>query len=131
MVNEFNKNNVSVFLILLKAGGTGLNLTGAYIVIHYDPWWNLSAENQASDRVYRIVQRNNIQIYKLIVKDTIEEKICKLQQKKDDLLEAAVGVEEDIINFEFQISRNDDQCHHFQKDKDLDLCRRINRLFYV
>ena len=98
MVNEFNENDVSVFLISLKAGGTGLNLTGADIVIHYDPWWNLSAENQASDRVYRIGQRNNVQIYKLIVKDTIEEKIRKLQQKKADLLEAAVGGEGDIIN---------------------------------
>ncbi len=98
MVNEFNENDVSVFLISLKAGGTGLNLTGADIVIHYDPWWNLSAENQASDRVYRIGQRNNVQIYKLIVKDTIEEKIRKLQQKKADLLETAVGGDGDIIN---------------------------------
>ena len=98
MVNEFNENDVSVFLISLKAGGTGLNLTGADIVIHYDPWWNLSAENQASDRVYRIGQRNNVQIYKLIVKDTIEEKIRILQQKKADLLEAAVGGEGDIIH---------------------------------
>lgn len=98
MVNEFNENDVSVFLISLKAGGTGLNLTGADIVIHYDPWWNLSAENQASDRVYRIGQRNNVQIYKLIVKDTIEEKIRILQQKKADLLETAVGGEGDIVN---------------------------------
>ena len=98
MVNEFNENDVSVFLISLKAGGTGLNLTGADIVIHYDPWWNLSAENQASDRVYRIGQRNNVQIYKLIVKNTIEEKIRILQQKKADLLETAVGGEGDIIN---------------------------------
>ncbi len=98
MVNEFNENDVSVFLISLKAGGTGLNLTGADIVIHYDPWWNLSAENQASDRVYRIGQRNNVQIYKLIAKDTIEEKIRTLQQKKADLLETAVGGEGDIVN---------------------------------
>lgn len=98
MVNDFNENDVSVFLISLKAGGTGLNLTGADIVIHYDPWWNLSAENQASDRVYRIGQRNNVQIYKLIVKDTIEEKIRILQKKKADLLETAVGGDGDIIN---------------------------------
>ena len=73
LVNEFNENDVGVFLISLKAGGTGLNLTGADIVIHYDPWWNISAENQASDRVYRIGQKNNVQVYKLIVKNTIEE----------------------------------------------------------
>lgn len=97
LVNEFNENDVSVFLISLKAGGTGLNLTGADIVIHYDPWWNLSTENQASDRVYRIGQRNSVQIYKLIVKDTIEEKICQLQQRKAELLETAVGGEGDIF----------------------------------
>ena len=97
MVNEFNENNVSVFLISLKAGGMGLNLTGADIVIHYDPWWNLSAENQASDRAYRIGQRNNVQVYKLITKGTIEEKIRDLQQKKADLLDTALGGEGDIL----------------------------------
>ena len=97
MVNEFNENNVSVFLISLKAGGTGLNLTGADIVIHFDPWWNLSAENQASDRAYRIGQRNNVQVYKLITKGTIEEKIRDLQQKKADLLDTALGGEGDIL----------------------------------
>lgn len=97
MVNEFNENNVSVFLISLKAGGTGLNLTGADIVIHFDPWWNLSAENQASDRAYRIGQRNNVQVYKLIAKGTIEEKIRDLQQKKADLLDTALGGEGDIL----------------------------------
>lgn len=91
LVNEFNKNDVNVFLISLKAGGTGLNLTGADIVIHYDPWWNLSAENQASDRVYRIGQKKNVQIYKLITKDTIEEKIRDLQQRKADLFDTALG----------------------------------------
>ncbi len=98
LVNSFNDNSVNVFLISLKAGGTGLNLTGADIVIHYDPWWNLSAENQASDRVYRIGQKNNVQIYKLIVKDTIEEKIRLLQQKKADLLDTAIGGDGDIMN---------------------------------
>lgn len=97
MVNEFNGNSVSVFLISLKAGGTGLNLTGADIVIHYDPWWNLSAENQASDRAYRIGQRNNVQVYKLITKDTIEERIRDLQQRKADLLDTALGGEGDIL----------------------------------
>ena len=70
MVDEFNKNsNIKIFLISLKAGGTGLNLTGADMVIHYDPWWNLSAENQATDRAYRIGQKNNVQVYKLITKN--------------------------------------------------------------
>lgn len=85
MVNEFNENDVKVFLISLKAGGTGLNLTGADIVIHYDPWWNVSAENQASDRVYRIGQKKNVQIYKLIARHSIEENILKLQQNKSEL----------------------------------------------
>ena len=98
LVNDFNENDVGVFLISLKAGGTGLNLTGADIVIHYDPWWNISAENQASDRVYRIGQKNNVQIYKLIVKGTIEEKIRELQQKKSDLFDVAVSGDGDIMN---------------------------------
>ncbi len=98
LVNEFNENQVNVFLISLKAGGTGLNLTGADIVIHYDPWWNVSAENQASDRVYRIGQKNNVQVYKLICKDTIEEKIRILQQLKSDLFDVAVSGEGDIMS---------------------------------
>ena len=76
LVDEFNQNPaIKVFLISLKAGGTGLNLTGADMVIHYDPWWNLSTENQATDRAYRIGQKNNVQVYKLITKNSIEEKI--------------------------------------------------------
>ena len=98
LVNEFNENQVNEFLISLKAGGTGLNLTGADIVIHYDPWWNVSAENQASDRVYRIGQKNNVQVYKLICKDTIEEKIRILQQLKSDLFDVAVSGEGDIMS---------------------------------
>lgn len=85
MVNSFNGDDTSVFLISLKAGGTGLNLTGADVVIHYDPWWNSSAENQASDRAYRIGQKKNVQIYKLITRNTIEEKIRELQQAKSGL----------------------------------------------
>ena len=98
LVNEFNENDVNVFLISLKAGGTGLNLTGADIVIHYDPWWNLSAENQASDRAYRIGQKKNVQVYKLIAKDTIEEKIRILQERKSALLDTATGGDGDILN---------------------------------
>ena len=95
MVDEFNENDdVKIFLISLKAGGTGLNLTGADMVIHYDPWWNLSAENQATDRAYRIGQRNNVQVYKLITKNSIEEKIYELQERKaklaDNMLDTSV-----------------------------------------
>ncbi len=93
MVNKFNKDSTNVFLISLKAGGTGLNLTGADIVIHYDPWWNISAENQASDRAYRIGQRKNVQIYKLISENTIEEKIHILQQAKSELTEITNSTE--------------------------------------
>ena len=87
LVEEFNKedNPTAVFLISLKAGGTGLNLTAADIVIHYDPWWNLAVQNQATDRAHRIGQKNVVNVYKLIVKDTIEENIMKLQEKKREL----------------------------------------------
>ena len=88
LVNEFNKNkNIKVFLISLKAGGTGLNLTSADMVIHFDPWWNLSVENQASDRAHRIGQKNVVEVIKLISKDTIEEKIVLLQESKKELID--------------------------------------------
>lgn len=83
MVDEFNNNSdIKVFLISLKAGGTGLNLTGADMVIHYDPWWNISTENQATDRAYRIGQKNNVQVYKLITKNSIEEKYMNYKRKR-------------------------------------------------
>ncbi|MBR4344428.1 MAG: DEAD/DEAH box helicase [Lachnospiraceae bacterium] len=88
MVHEFNDGNVPVFLISLKAGGTGLNLTGADVVIHYDPWWNLAAQNQATDRAHRIGQKNKVTVYRMIMKDTIEEKILELQEAKKDLADA-------------------------------------------
>lgn len=88
MVHEFNEGNVPVFLISLKAGGTGLNLTGADVVIHYDPWWNLAAQNQATDRAHRIGQKNKVTVYRMIMKDTIEEKILGLQEAKKDLADA-------------------------------------------
>ena len=98
LVDEFNKNeNIKVFLISLKAGGTGLNLVGADTVIHYDPWWNFSAENQASDRVHRIGQKNNVQIIKMITKDSIEEKILDLQNKKKDLFNKVVSDDGNIL----------------------------------
>ena len=94
MVENFqNKDDVKVFLISLKAGGTGLNLTAADIVIHYDPWWNTAAENQASDRAYRIGQKNDVTVYKLIMKDTIEERIMELQKEKKILAEKILSGE--------------------------------------
>ena len=99
MVEDFNKDeNIKIFLISLKAGGTGLNLTGADVVIHYDPWWNVSSENQATDRAYRIGQKNSVQVYKLITTNTIEEKINKLQEKKAKLSENLLSTEEKFIN---------------------------------
>src|SRR5699024_9394379 len=91
-------NNAKVFLISLKAGGTGLNLTGADMVIHYDPWWNLSAENQATDRAYRIGQKNNVQVYKLITKNSIEEKIYELQKRKSELAQNMLSTKTTFVN---------------------------------
>lgn len=99
LVEEFNENDdIKVFLISLKAGGTGLNLIGADMVIHYDPWWNLSAENQATDRTYRIGQKKNVQVYKLITKNSIEEKIYELQQKKAKLIDNMLSTKETFIS---------------------------------
>lgn len=99
LVDEFNQNPaIKVFLISLKAGGTGLNLTGADMVIHYDPWWNLSTENQATDRAYRIGQKNNVQVYKLITKNSIEEKIYELQQKKAELVDNMLSTKTSFVN---------------------------------
>ena len=99
LVNKFNNNeNIKVFLISLKAGGTGLNLIGADMVIHYDPWWNLSAENQATDRTYRIGQKRNVQVYKLITKNSIEEKIYNLQEKKAKLADDMLSTKETFIS---------------------------------
>lgn len=99
LVDEFNENpDIKVFLISLKAGGTGLNLIGADMVIHYDPWWNLSAENQATDRTYRIGQKKNVQVYKLITKNSIEEKIYELQQKKAKLIDNMLSTKETFVS---------------------------------
>lgn len=91
LANEFNKNDVPVFLVSLKAGGTGLNLIGAQIVIHADPWWNAAAINQATDRAHRIGQKEMVSVYKLIAKDTIEERILTLQDKKLQLADSVVS----------------------------------------
>lgn len=99
LVDEFNENpEIQVFLISLKAGGTGLNLTGADMVIHYDPWWNVSTENQATDRAYRIGQRNNVQVYKLITKNSIEEKIYKLQERKAKLADEMLDTKTKFVS---------------------------------
>jgi len=98
MVNAFNQDDTPVFLISLKAGGTGLNLTGADIVIHYDPWWNLSALNQATDRAHRIGQKKNVQVYKLIAKNTVEEKILALASKKYSLAENVLPDENNLLS---------------------------------
>ena len=105
LVDEFNQNeNIKVFLISLKAGGTGLNLVGADMVIHYDPWWNLSAENQATDRTYRIGQKKNVQVYKLITKNSIEEKIYELQQRKAELADNMLSTQQTFIS---KLSKDD------------------------
>ncbi len=105
LVERFNQDeNIKVFLISLKAGGTGLNLTGADMVVHYDPWWNLSAENQATDRTYRIGQKHNVQVYKLITKNSIEEKIYELQQRKAKLADDMLSTQNTFIN---QLSKED------------------------
>lgn len=93
LVDSFQQGEVPVFCISLKAGGTGLNLTAADIVIHYDPWWNVAVQNQATDRAHRIGQKNPVTVYKLIAKDTIEEKILRLQEKKSELAEQLLGHE--------------------------------------
>ena len=96
-VNNFNNNpNIPIFLISLKAGGTGLNLTGADYVIHYDPWWNPAVEDQATDRAYRIGQTKKVFVYRLITKNTVEEKIQKIKGRKRDLVDSVVSIDRNI-----------------------------------
>ncbi|MDM8129446.1 DEAD/DEAH box helicase, partial [Paraclostridium benzoelyticum] len=100
LVDEFNKNeDVRVFLISLKAGGTGLNLTSADIVIHFDPWWNPAIESQATDRAHRYGQKNVVEVIKLISKGSIEENIIKLQEDKKELIQKIIS--EDLKNESF------------------------------
>lgn len=91
LVEDFNKNSNSVFLISLKAGGTGLNLTSADIVIHFDPWWNPAVEDQASDRAHRIGQKNVVEVIKMISENSVEEKIVNLQEEKRKLIDSVMG----------------------------------------
>ena len=94
LMEKFNRDATPVFCISLKAGGTGLNLTGADVVIHYDPWWNVAAENQATDRAHRIGQKRGVTVYKLVAEHTIEEKVVELQQKKKELADQVLSGEE-------------------------------------
>lgn len=95
---KFNRGEKDVFLISLKAGGTGLNLTGADTVIHYDPWWNPAVMDQASDRAYRIGQKRAVQVIKLAAKGTIEEKMINLQAKKRSLADGIITVNQTMLS---------------------------------
>lgn len=94
---KFNQSDIPVFLISLHAGGTGLNLTGADTVIHFDPWWNPAVENQATDRAHRIGQKKKVCVVKLISHDSVEERVLKLQEKKSLVIDATVGATDDAI----------------------------------
>jgi SNF2 family DNA or RNA helicase len=97
-VDRFQRNqDIPVFLISLKAGGTGLNLTGADTVIHFDPWWNPAVEDQATARAHRIGQNKIVSSYKLIARDTVEEKIVRLQERKKELFRGTLVSEEDFV----------------------------------
>ena len=98
VVKKFNEDlSISVFLVSLKAGGTGLNLVGADTVIHYDMWWNPALENQATDRVHRLGQKQSVSAYKLIALDTIEEKIAEMQRRKKGLVKKVVSCDDEVI----------------------------------
>ena len=107
LVNKFNEDNTNVFLITLKAGGTGLNLTSADVVIHLDLWWNPQVENQATDRAHRIGQKNKVEVIKLICKGTIEERILELQNKKKILSDKLIEGEDRDQNIISQLTEKD------------------------
>ena len=109
MVKTFNEGDAQVFLISLKAGGMGINLTGADMVIHFDPWWNPAVEAQATDRAHRIGQKKTVEVIKLIARGTIEEKIFKLQQKKREIIESVINDETGAELFLSQMSQNEIQ----------------------
>lgn len=91
LVETFNADETPVFLVSLKAGGTGLNLTGASVVVHADPWWNAAAQNQATDRAHRIGQTKVVSVHKVIAQGTIEERIVNLQDMKSELADQIIG----------------------------------------
>ena len=97
VVEKFQSTTtIPLFLISLKAGGVGLNLTGADTVVHFDPWWNPAVEDQATDRAHRIGQTKVVTSYKLITRDTVEEKILSLQNRKREIIQATIGGEEEF-----------------------------------
>ena len=91
LVDAYNADDTPVFLVSLRAGGTGLNLVGASVVIHADPWWNVAVQDQATDRAHRIGQTRDVTVYKVIAAHSIEERILALQESKSDLAERFVG----------------------------------------
>lgn len=105
LVQQFNAGDPDVFLISLKAGGTGLNLTGADVVIHYDPWWNVSAQNQATDRAYRIGQTRGVQVIRLIAADSVEEHILNIQERKRVLSDGVLMGEENLFTMDADMLR--------------------------
>lgn len=107
MVKTFNEGDTQVFLISLKAGGMGINLTGADMVIHFDPWWNPAVEAQATDRAHRIGQKKTVEVIKLIARGTIEEKIFKLQENKKQIIESVINDETGAELFLSQMSLNE------------------------
>lgn len=107
LVNKFNQDSTNVFLITLKAGGTGLNLTSADVVIHLDLWWNPQVENQATDRAHRIGQKNTVEVIKLICKGTIEERILQLQNKKKILSDKLIEGDERDQNIISKLTAKD------------------------
>lgn len=115
LVNKFNNDLTNIFLISLKAGGTGLNLTSADIVIHFDPWWNPAVEEQATDRAHRIGQKNVVEVIKLISEGTIEEKIINLQEKKKEVIENLIG-EDSLSNMAFSNLSKDTIFKLFDRD---------------
>ena len=105
LVEAFNAGDTSVFLISLKAGGTGLNLTGADVVIHYDPWWNTAAQNQASDRAYRIGQTRGVEVISMIAADTVEERILQMQEEKQALSDGILEGGENLFTVDAELLR--------------------------
>ena len=112
LVKTFQTGDQPLFLISLKAGGTGLNLTAADFVIHLDPWWNPAIEDQASDRAYRIGQTRPVTVYRLIAAQTIEEKIIKLHQSKKSLADSLL--------------EGSDLSHKLTKEEMLELLKSVN-----
>lgn len=107
LTRKFNSGDINVFLISLKAGGTGLNLTGADTVIHFDPWWNPAVEEQATDRAHRIGQQKNVEVIKLLSKGTIEEKIFNLQEKKKEIINSVINEDMNEDNVMTKMTQED------------------------